>query len=91
MSILRDCIEKLPSEFREVIVMRELEDMSYRQISEVACLPVGHRHVPALSCAETPGGVCRRVEDGERTNEGTAQRELLEGYLDEELGPRAEE
>ena len=41
MSILRNCIEQLPSEFREVIVMRELEDMSYRQISEVACLPVG--------------------------------------------------
>lgn len=41
MSVLRNCIEMLPSEFREVIVMRELEEMSYRQISEVASLPVG--------------------------------------------------
>jgi len=41
LSILRKCIEKLPAEFREVIIMRELEDMSYRQISDIACLPVG--------------------------------------------------
>jgi RNA polymerase sigma-70 factor (ECF subfamily) len=41
MSVLRNCIEMLPLEFREVIVMRELEEMSYREISEVASLPVG--------------------------------------------------
>jgi RNA polymerase sigma-70 factor (ECF subfamily) len=41
MTVLRDCLEVLPLEFREVIVMRELEEMSYRQISEVASLPVG--------------------------------------------------
>ncbi len=41
MSVLRNCIEMLPLEFREVLVMRELEELSYRQISEVAALPVG--------------------------------------------------
>jgi RNA polymerase sigma-70 factor (ECF subfamily) len=41
MNVLRGCIEKLPLEFREVIVMRELEGMSYQQISEAATLPVG--------------------------------------------------
>ena len=41
MRVLRDCIEMLPPGFREVIVMRELEEMSYRQISDAACLPVG--------------------------------------------------
>jgi RNA polymerase sigma-70 factor (ECF subfamily) len=41
MTALRNCIEKLPPDFREVIVMRELEEMSYRQISEVSSLPVG--------------------------------------------------
>jgi RNA polymerase sigma-70 factor (ECF subfamily) len=41
MTVLRNCIEMLPTEFREILVMRELEEMSYRQISEVACLPVG--------------------------------------------------
>jgi len=40
-SILQRCIELLPDGFREIILMRELEEMSYRQISDVACLPVG--------------------------------------------------
>ena len=39
--ILRDCMEALPPEYREVLVMRELEEMSYRQIAEVAKVPVG--------------------------------------------------
>jgi len=41
VGVLRDCIESLPVEFREVIVMRELEEMSYQQISEAASLPAG--------------------------------------------------
>jgi RNA polymerase sigma factor (sigma-70 family) len=40
-TILRDCIEGLPEEFREVIVMRELEEMSYRQIAEATGLAAG--------------------------------------------------
>jgi RNA polymerase sigma-70 factor (ECF subfamily) len=39
--ILQQCIENLPEEFREIIVMRELEEMSYRQIADVAGLPPG--------------------------------------------------
>lgn len=35
------CIQELPVEFREVIVMRELEGMSYREIAEAAEVPVG--------------------------------------------------
>ncbi len=38
---VRNCLESLPSEFREVIVMRELEDMSYKDIAEVANAPIG--------------------------------------------------
>lgn len=40
-AVLRNCIELLPDAFREVLVMRELEEMSYRQISDVVSLPVG--------------------------------------------------
>jgi RNA polymerase sigma-70 factor (ECF subfamily) len=40
-STLQNCIEKLPEPFREVVVMRELEEMSYRQIAEVAGLAPG--------------------------------------------------
>jgi RNA polymerase sigma-70 factor (ECF subfamily) len=41
MTALRNCIGTLPAEFREVLVMRELEEMSYQQISETASLPLG--------------------------------------------------
>ena len=41
MTALRNCIEMLPLDFREVLVMRELEEMSYREISVVTCLPIG--------------------------------------------------
>jgi RNA polymerase sigma-70 factor (ECF subfamily) len=40
-TILQNCIERLPDAFREVLVMRDLEEMSYRQIGEVAGLPAG--------------------------------------------------
>ena len=38
---LRDCVEALPTEYRAVIVLRELEELSYRQISEIAGVPIG--------------------------------------------------
>jgi len=41
LTVLRKCIETLPDAFREVVVMRELEEMSYRQIAEVSSLPIG--------------------------------------------------
>jgi RNA polymerase sigma factor (sigma-70 family) len=39
--VLRDALEKLPEEFREVFVMRELEGMSYKEIADVAEVPLG--------------------------------------------------
>ena len=39
--LLNELIAKLPHPFREVLVLRELEDMSYREISEVLGLPLG--------------------------------------------------
>jgi RNA polymerase sigma-70 factor (ECF subfamily) len=39
--VLRGCIEALPDAFREVLVLRELEEMSYRQIADVTGLPAG--------------------------------------------------
>ena len=38
---LQACIEALPLEFREVIILRELEEMSYKEISDIARVPVG--------------------------------------------------
>jgi RNA polymerase sigma factor (sigma-70 family) len=38
---LRRALEALPIEFREVIVMRELEGMSYKEIADIAEIPIG--------------------------------------------------
>ena len=34
-------IERLPVDFREVIVLRELEELSYKEIAEIAQIPIG--------------------------------------------------
>lgn len=39
--LLRQALEALPVEFREVIALRELEDMSYKQIAAIINVPVG--------------------------------------------------
>ena len=38
---VRRALDALPVEFREVIVLRELQDLSYKEIAEVAGIPVG--------------------------------------------------
>jgi RNA polymerase sigma-70 factor, ECF subfamily len=38
---LADALDHLPAEFREVIVLREIEGLSYKEISEVVDVPVG--------------------------------------------------
>lgn len=38
---VRCALERLPIEFREVIVLREMEGFSYREIADVAGVPIG--------------------------------------------------
>ena len=38
---LRQAVEELPLEFREVLVLRELDERSYKQMAAVADLPLG--------------------------------------------------
>jgi RNA polymerase sigma-70 factor (ECF subfamily) len=39
--LVNQALEELPVGYREVIVMREIEDMSYRDIATVAGIPIG--------------------------------------------------
>ncbi len=39
--LLRQAVEALPVAFREVIVLRELEGLSYKQIATIASIPLG--------------------------------------------------
>jgi len=38
---LREHIERLPRDYREVIVLRELEELSYKEISQIVDVPIG--------------------------------------------------
>jgi RNA polymerase sigma factor (sigma-70 family) len=38
---LNNCLEALPLEYREAIVLRELEELSYKEISAITRVPVG--------------------------------------------------
>lgn len=39
--LLRQAVEQLPVEFREAIVLRELEGLSYKEISAITSMPLG--------------------------------------------------
>lgn len=39
--LVRNVIENLPLEFREILLLREVEEMSYREIAEALSLPIG--------------------------------------------------
>lgn len=39
--MLKEGLEKLPAEFREVLVLREMEDLSYKEIAEITGLAIG--------------------------------------------------
>lgn len=38
---LRKALDALPAEYREVIVLRELEELSYKEIADIAGIPIG--------------------------------------------------
>ena len=39
--LLRKALEKLPPNFREVLILRELEGMSYKEIADITGMPAG--------------------------------------------------
>jgi RNA polymerase sigma-70 factor (ECF subfamily) len=39
--IVNQALEKLPNTFREVLILKELEEMSYKEIADLAGIPIG--------------------------------------------------
>ena len=39
--MISEAIEKLPIEFREVVILRELEELSYKEIAAITGIPIG--------------------------------------------------
>lgn len=58
-------LDELPPEFREIVVLRELEDMSYKDIAAVAKVPIG-TVMSRLSRARKMMLACLRRESLER-------------------------
>ena len=64
--LLRQAIEELPEEFREAIILRELEGLSYKEIGAITGAPIGtvmsrlararHRLETALAGRTSQGG-----------------------------------
>jgi RNA polymerase sigma-70 factor (ECF subfamily) len=39
--LVRQAVEQLPAEYREVTILREMEGMSYKEIAEISGVPIG--------------------------------------------------
>jgi RNA polymerase sigma factor (sigma-70 family) len=39
--LISEAIEKLPIEFREVVILRELQELSYKEIAAITGIPIG--------------------------------------------------
>jgi RNA polymerase sigma factor (sigma-70 family) len=74
--LLNRALEQLPVEFREVLVLRELEDLSYKEIASVASIPIGTVMSRLARGRKLLGECLRRIEkessDGLQRNSGTA-------------------
>jgi len=63
--LLQEGMEALPADYREILVLREIEELSYQQISEVAEIPIGTvmsrlSRARALLLQRLSGGAARR-------------------------------
>jgi RNA polymerase sigma factor (sigma-70 family) len=41
VQLINEAIERLPIEFREVVILRELEELSYKEIAAITGIPIG--------------------------------------------------
>jgi RNA polymerase sigma factor (sigma-70 family) len=58
------CVQELPSDFREVIILREMEELCYQEIAEITGVPRG-TVMSRLSRARARLGECLKCSAGE--------------------------
>ena len=81
--LLRRALEELPMKFREVLVLRELEGLSYREIGEVSNIPPG-TVMSSLSRArerlrQSLTGLLNKDGAGKRAPASTDKHQACEG------------
>ncbi|MDR7039610.1 RNA polymerase sigma-70 factor (ECF subfamily) [Methylobacterium sp. BE186] len=64
--LVRRLIEALPEAFREVLVMREFDDLSYRQIAEITATPIGTVMSRLARARQMIGAAWRRQDEAAR-------------------------
>jgi RNA polymerase sigma-70 factor (ECF subfamily) len=81
--LVHEALAQLPVQYREVLILRELEEMGYREIAAVADLPIGtvmsrlargRRKLAALLMA-TPGAGASAGKDAYGSARGQAPRQ----------------
>lgn len=60
-ALLRKALEKLPPNYREVLILRELEGMSYKEIADITGMPAG----TVMSSLSRARGQLRQVLTGD--------------------------
>ena len=45
--LIKEAMDELPAEFREILVLRHQEGLSYKEIADIAQIPPGHGYVAA--------------------------------------------
>ncbi|KAB1072495.1 sigma-70 family RNA polymerase sigma factor [Methylobacterium planeticum] len=65
-SVIRRLIAALPEAFREVLVLREFDDLSYRQIAEITATPIGTVMSRLARARQMLGAAWRRQDCGDR-------------------------
>ena len=73
-SLLRKALEKLPPNSREVLILRELEGMSYKEIADITGMPLG----TVMSSLSRARGRLRQVLTGLMSRETTQSSQRIE-------------
>ena len=85
IQLLKNALEKLPLEFREVITLREMEGLSYKEISDILEIPQGtvmSRLARGRKCLYLSMLPKNKNEDN---NELQRFQYLIHAYIDNEL------
>jgi RNA polymerase sigma-70 factor (ECF subfamily) len=68
------CVQDLPSDFREAVILREMEELSYQEIAEITGVPAG-TVMSRLSRARTRLADCLKHSTGKNLMSGKSMRE----------------
>jgi RNA polymerase sigma-70 factor (ECF subfamily) len=71
-ALVRDALATLPVVFREVLVLREMEDLSYREIETIVGVPAGTVMSRLARGRQMLAAAVRAAQDAARTNPAAA-------------------